>query len=362
MDKMKQKNQTILKVMSWLIVLVVYFSIPYLPTYAQGMPSDGLIAVSNLGGIIDFKNLAPQIADTQNSQAYYNKAILPAILTSFEFPEIPMETDNIIGGGDERIQRMDTTVYPWSTVVKIEGNFGEFSMGCTGWMLGPSTVATSAHCIYDHDVHVFGTNVEIIPALNTDAENSEPFGRCKAVIAWIPSLWFSSGNDQYDYGVYGLNCRVGEQTGNLGYQILADNLLLNTLVNVTGYPAVKGGTTMWYGLGGVSGFSQNFVEYQNDTSLGQSGAPVWEFINDGCENCVTAIHHGGVPTFNYGVRINQDVFDFLFVMQQWVYNPIFLPIILLPGNNQDPNTPEAYPAPAELSGRNDTMDDIYPAP
>ena len=346
---------------SWFIMLVFCTSLIFINISASGEDSPYLVAVSNYGGTVDFKSLAPQIAFTQGSEAYSSKIMLPVIKTNIDLPETPSSTDNIIGS-DERLQRMDTTTFPWSNVVSIHGNFSEFFMGCTGWMLGPSTIATSAHCIYDRGLNVYATNVEVTPALNTDAENSEPFGRCKAIFAWIPNLWVATGAIQYDYGVYGLNCRVGEQTGTLGYQILADNLLLNTLVNVTGYPSDKGWTTMWYAMGGISGVSQNYVNYPNDTFEGQSGGPVWEFIDDGCPNCVVGIHRGATPVDNFGIRINQDVFDFLFVMQQWVYNPTFLPIILSPGNNQDPNTPDAYPAPIELSERNAAMEDAYPAP
>lgn len=359
---MRLKKQTYLQLFWQLLFSVGCLGIINNVISAQAVNPEEIVAISSNGDVLDFKTSAPEIANAQNSEEYFNGIVLPDIQIDTGLKENSSETDNIIDP-DERIQRMDTTIFPWSTVVKIKGNFGEFSMGCTGWILGPSTVATAAHCIYDYgDTNVFASNVEIIPALNTTVQNSEPFGRCKAVIAWLLNLWVSSGSDQYDYGVYGLNCRAGEQTGNLGYQILADNLLLNTLVNVTGYPDDKGGTTMWYAMGGISSVSNNFFNYPNDTYRGQSGAPVWEFINGGCENCVTAIYHGGVPTFNYGVRINQDVFDFLFVMQQWVYNPTFLPIILSPGNNQDPNTPDAYPAPIELSERNAAMEEAYPAP
>lgn len=347
-------------------------------SFAQSDEDAEIFAVSSLGEKLDFKATAVEIAKSHNAQSFNDKLMHPAIPVDMEVDETLLAQDDSIGD-DDRIKITDTTYFPWSTVAKIHGNFDSFQFDCSGWMLGPSTVVTAAHCIYDYgDTNTYATNVIVTPAMNSDSPDSEPFGNCEAYQAWIINLWETTGNAKYDYGVYALRCRIGEQTGNLGYRVIGDAQIDGALVNVTGYPLDKGGTTMWFGLGNVLETPIDFLYYDNYTSGGQSGAPVWELINDSCQTCVVAIHSGsGGVDHNVGVRVTNDVFDFLFAMQQWVYYyPVFLPVIFNNGGSSQMSMPPAnpYPAPDQAdilttsvpyplpSGSKNQTPDPYPAP
>ncbi|HNT78107.1 MAG TPA: trypsin-like serine protease [Anaerolineae bacterium] len=325
---MKPTTKTFLLPILLPLASIIVLSTLYTQTFAQDISTPEVFAVSSWGDKLDFKTLASETAMLYDNQAFSEKLIPPRIPENMQVME-SFFTPNVIIGDDDRLKVTDTTNFPWSTVVKIHGNFGAFSFNCSGWMLGPSTVATSAHCIYDYgDTNTYATNVIVTPAMNSDSPNSEPFGHCEAYKAWIINLWETIGDPKYDYGVYMLRCRVGEQTGNLGYRVMTDEQIDEALTNVTGYPLDKGGTTMWFGMGNVLETPADFLLYDNDTTGGQSGAPVWELIDDACQVCVVATHRSGIDDHNTGVRITNDVFDFLFVMQQRVYHSIYIPVVL----------------------------------
>jgi V8-like Glu-specific endopeptidase len=330
---------------------------------AQDNSDNGdIYAISSRGDLLDFKSIAIESAKTYLTDEYNNKVMPsrpPGEVDAFE-TSLP----DIVIGEDTRYQVYDTTYYPWSTIAKIHGNFDTYTFDCTGWMLGPSTVVTAAHCIYDYGLtYTFASNVIVTPALDSDSTNSEPFGMCVAYFGWIVNVWRTTGNPIYDYGVYYLRCRTGEETGILGYRVMSDSELLGQSLNVAGYPMDKGGTTMWFGLGHVIDTPLYSLFYDNDTYRGQSGSPVREDINDLCLTCAVAIHSGGVLSgeYNVGVRVTNEVFDFLYVMQQYLYQPIYLPIVLRNETTQgNMAIGNPYPPPDRIPGS--TSHDPYPAP
>jgi V8-like Glu-specific endopeptidase len=372
---MKSKVQLHLTILLFLAVLILSVSLAIAPenisrVLAQDSSDTGdVYAISSRGDILDFKSMALESAKTYLTEEYNSKMMPsrpPGEVEAFE----TLLPDDIIGE-DTRYQVYDTTYYPWSTIAKIHGNFGTNIFDCTGWMLGPSTVVTAAHCIYNYfPYQTYASNVTVTPALDSDAAISEPFGVCKVHTAWIVNLWRTTGNSQYDYGVYYLRCRTGEETGILGYRVMSDAELFGQSVNVAGYPLkvgdplVTGGTTMWFGLGNIVDTPLYFLFYDNDTSEGQSGSPVREDINDACLTCAVAIHTGGNDLgedYNIGVRITDQVFDFLYVMQQYIYQPIYMPIVLRNETTQgNMAIGNPYPPPIRIPGS--TSHNPYPAP
>jgi glutamyl endopeptidase len=188
-----------------------------------------------------------------------------------------------------------------------------------------------------------------------------------AETAWVMNHWIDRGDEAYDFGVYALDCRVGDQTGKLGFRSVSDTYIDGEEVNVVGYPFSKGGTTMWYGLGDIVEPTPFFLYYNNDTSYGQSGGPVWERIIDSCNACVVAIHSGpGDGEYNAGVRITSELFAFLIGMKRWEYGRYFLPLTMTSGDpTGDPigDSLNPYPAPESIV-ENQRIEpvDPYPAP
>lgn len=290
------------------------------------LPKDKIVAISRNGELIDFNSSFlrySNLAKSTNGEVYVA-------------PTLPKGQASItplsIIGGDDRFQILDTKVFPWTTVVKIQGHFTQNEVfSCTGWMLGKSTVVTAGHCIYDAGAtNLFAFDVTFTPAYNTDDSNQRPFGSCQLFDESVLSPWFNSGDPAYDYGVYKIACRVGEKTGNLGFKtIVGDGI--GTSVAVTGYPGDKGGATMWASIGTISNSNDTSFFYDNDTNAGQSGAPVWDYLDQNCHLCVVAVHTNGVDTpeqLNHGPRINDTMFNYFLNEQQFVINQVFLPVVM----------------------------------
>jgi glutamyl endopeptidase len=290
------------------------------------LPKDQIVAITNNGEVVDFSldvsKFTGQTFSTNNS--------------TFALPTFPKVRNNIapmsIIGGDDRFKIQDTKVFPWTTVVKIEGHFTQNEVfSCTGWMLGQSTVVTAAHCIYDFGAtNAFAFDVTFTPAFNTDDPNQRPFGGCQLFGASVLTPWFSNGDSTYDYGVYKLACKIGEQTGNLGFKnIQGDGI--GTNVAATGYPGDKGGTTMWGAIGNITFSNSSSFFYNNDTSGGESGAPVWDFADPNCNVCVVAVHTNGTDSpeqMNHGPRVHGTAFNYFMSERQFIVKQVFLPMVL----------------------------------
>lgn len=195
-------------------------------------------------------------------------------------------------------------------------------------MLGPSTVVTAGHCIYSRDELKFAYNVTITPGYNGETPVTSPFGSCSTFTGKVLSPWFTDGDIGFDYGVYELSCRVGENTGNLGFHTTSGSGI-GIYEAVVGYPGDKGGETMWTGGGYITSSTNNSFYYDNDMAGGQSGGPVW-VTEPSCNPCAVAINANDFdpPTMNQGPRINQTAFNFFLSEQQFVAQLIFLPIII----------------------------------
>jgi V8-like Glu-specific endopeptidase len=101
--------------------------------------------------------------------------------------------------------------------------------------------------------------------------------------------------------------------------------LTERLVNVSGYPVSPGnGRQQYFHANRVKAVTARRVFYDVDTIGGQSGSPVWAYLDDASETpTVVAIHAygvGGVPAglnvvANSGPRILPDVLD---VIKGWI--------------------------------------------
>lgn len=112
-----------------------------LPTLVP-ISKNRVVAIYSDGHFVDFNQIATQ---------YSAKVSIIGDLV-FVSPTYPENSDNPaplrIIGDENRFQIQDTKVFPWASVVKIEGQWDtNDSFACTGWMLGPRTVLTARHCV-----------------------------------------------------------------------------------------------------------------------------------------------------------------------------------------------------------------------
>lgn len=239
-------------------------------------------------------------------------------------PAPPQGLNNIlhfsIFGADDRFNITDTHQFPWSTVALVRTYWSADDLvgkACTGWMIGPSTLVTAAHCIYDHG---YPHLVIVKPAMNSDDPNPTPYGTCTVAAAVVPDAWVQKRSMEYDYGVYRLGCSIGKQTGTLGFKA-TDGDWSQMPVQLTGYPNDKQGRTMWSGVGMVTSSTAKGMYYDVDMWPGQSGSPVWDTEDKDCLQCVVAINSSefAAPTNNFGARIDLEAFNFL--LEETAFDP-----------------------------------------
>ncbi|MGH9024668.1 MAG: trypsin-like serine protease [Acidimicrobiia bacterium] len=222
-------------------------------------------------------------------------------------------TPEAVIGTDERTRVRPTTSYPARAIVHIvvdSLNSSDFS--CTGWMIAKDALATAAHCADYSGPAVY----TLIPGRNG---GSQPFRSCNptATGVVVSDSWFASGGNgpsEDDYAAFDLNCKVGKDTGWLGFRQLSDGKLDGLKETIAGYPADKPSGQQWKSKNKISSVNQDQVFYKNDTFGGMSGGPVYRNFGLPCGTCAVAIHTaaiGNPATQNTGTRIRPEVGQFL---------------------------------------------------
>ena len=243
----------------------------------------------------------------------------------------------IVGSADNRVHITNTTVGPYCNTVYIYAQYTHNGVSYrgigSGFVIGPSAVATAAHCVY-HATYGIADSIYIVPAKNGTLE---PYGRetiddpviGENVI--ISTDYLQSGSSADDWAVIELDSQVGNQTGWLGirWQSASYN---NTYVYNTGYPAEVTGyeqddvdRDMFLGTGYVRYSAAKYLCGDWDATGGNSGGPVYIYNSDtgytligiltagsGTDTDFNDYGLGDGEAYTYATRITQDIYN-LFV-------------------------------------------------
>lgn len=211
----------------------------------------------------------------------------------------PVGAESILGA-DNRYRITDTRAYPARATVRITSSIGQ----CTGWMIDDDTVATAGHCL--HNGSSWATGVSVAPGQNGSVK---PYGSCGSRGLHSVLGWTRDRNWEYDYGVIKLNCTVGNTVG--WYGLRWTTASLNGVASITrGYPGDKP-AEQWASNGTVRRSDVRKLFYTNDTVGGQSGSPVYDYVNGNGPYGI-AVHAYGTNdggATNSGTRITQAVFN-----------------------------------------------------
>lgn len=226
-------------------------------------------------------------------------------------------------GADGRTRVNPTTSYPNRAVAYITLSFPNGTSGtCTGWFIGPRTVATAGHCVHDKNAGGWATNVKVYPGRNA---NASPYGSSTARRLFSVTGWTSSKSANYDYGAIQLNTPLGNTVGWFGFRWQSSNSFAGSYT-ITGYPGDKPAGTLWTMSDnpGVRRVETYRLFHAIDTYGGQSGAPMYHNYSSTCNPCSVAFHAygtGGDPNrqYNSGTRITQPVFNNLTAWKNYQY-------------------------------------------
>lgn len=295
-----------------LAVLMLLAAVTFTPTFAQAAPvaeaqpsqsakvdKEAETSVSSDGKSASFLTSSPE-------SSVEEKGFMPGKVSSLEGTEGDLGFEQVIGA-DNRYRVENTKAYPARAIVHISLNFGNKGGGCTGFLIGPDTVATAGHCVFSKEYKVWATNVVVTPGRNA---GTAPFGTCGAKLLHSVKGWTQNLDSGYDYGAIKLNCKIGNTVGWFGYRSTPaiPVSLTGTGVSIAGYPGDKAYGTMWKHSGSILG-GINKVYYPIDTYKGQSGAPVYQENYEKKGPYAVAIHTNSGSTLNAGTRIRPAVFD-----------------------------------------------------
>jgi glutamyl endopeptidase len=225
------------------------------------------------------------------------------------------QTETVIAP-DGRTQVTNTQKYPNRAIASLVMTFPDGDFICTGWFIGPDTLATAGHCVFDTFSGSFASKILVYPGRNG---NNLPYGQAKATQLSTNNCWVTTANPKCDYGLIRINKNKGNQVGWFSFMYQNDKQqLLNRQVSVRGYPGDKPSGTLWTMKGPLQVITKKQIGYSIDTFGGQSGSPI--FGNYLCDNCSLGIHAYGFnpsnpePPFfarNSGTRITEKVYNVL---------------------------------------------------
>lgn len=232
--------------------------------------------------------------------------------------------ESILGAADRRKQILETEMTPWRMICSLDiTSQSGFDYVGTGWFIGPRTVMTAGHCVYDPvELGGWARRIRVIPGRNGDA--AEPFSAAVSSEFSTTDRWLEAQDPDFDYAAIHLNEDLGAAVGSFSVAALLDADLQNRLVNVSGYPLVPGeGKSQYFHANRVKALTPRRLFYDMDTYGGQSGSPVWAYMDDSDVPVVVGVHAygvGGVPVglnvvANSGPRILPEVLE---VIREWL--------------------------------------------
>ena len=187
-------------------------------------------------------------------------------------------------GNDDRIQIANTKVYPFTAIGYLEskdvkGNYES----CSATLIGPSTVLTAAHCLYNHEAGGWQEDMFFVPGLNGSTADDAPFGGYEYDSAYVVQGFIDNYQGYYgsvlpwDLGIITLKQPIGDNLGWLGYNNY--DALGDFTANIVGYPGDKPGGTMWRSTCNVlaENIGDGYFQYDCDTYPGSSGSSVYAY-------------------------------------------------------------------------------------
>lgn len=233
-------------------------------------------------------------------------------------------TETVLGV-DERVRISDTDKLPWRMIaalsLKPKPPFTSSFVG-TGWLIGPKTLLTAGHCVFsESDFGGWIGAIDVSPGRN---DTKFPYGTVTARRFSATKVWQNGPDPDYDIGCIHLDQPLGDEVGYFKIASLTDEDLEGALLNISGYPADRGGgEQQFFHANRVLRTSARRVFYDIDTYGGQSGSPVWYQASPTAEPVAIAIHAygaGGTPggwgiTANSGPRLIPEMVQ---MIKEWL--------------------------------------------
>lgn len=208
----------------------------------------------------------------------------------------------------------DAPTRPYTMIAHLQVHMPKGDGTCTGFMIGPHTVATAAHCVYVEDRGGWATSILITPGL--DGLNA-PYATLRATAFAVSAKWIGTESPVDDYAAITLDTNaLGNATGWFDLVTLTPSEVATGMFAMAGYGSNVPFATLWRmpNPKTITDSSSGLLAYQWGTAPGDSGAPI--FSPTGGERYrAVAIHHGALRNregerVEYGPRVTAAMLDF----------------------------------------------------
>lgn len=257
------------------VVVLILSSLMIGTASAQEGALDPNTAVSNIGGVLSETAPAEGVS-TEPFQGSGKLAPEAAQLAGPHTSAGPVGRANpeSVILPDSRTKVTVTTTYPHRAIAYLLVTWANNSKGsCTGWFIGPRTVVTAGHCVYNTDAgaaHGWAKIIRVYPGRNGA---SIPYSSTTSHQLFTVAGWTTAGNPAYDYGAIEVNAALGNNVGWFGWRWQASNTFAGNYT-VQGYPGDKPTATQWKMAGVITHVNTYRLWYEIDSYGGQSGSPL----------------------------------------------------------------------------------------
>lgn len=184
----------------------------------------------------------------------------------------------------QRVEQSDTEQYHWNTIGFISVLFGSDPFRASGTLIGPHTILTNAHNLYNSSMGGYFTELKFYPGQFQESEDSQlirPFGQREAVEADVSSEYITfegclDSTNAHDYGAFFIETPF---EGISTYMPLEFDYS-PAYIDTAGYPGMvedEETYSMWHARGPVDEIKEQEFTFEVTSGRGASGSPVWVY-------------------------------------------------------------------------------------
>lgn len=240
---------------------------------------------------------------------------------------VPTEAGGHPIAADKGQQVLETGLPPWRMIcaLRMRSQSGDEAFG-TGWLVGPRTIVTAGHLV--HHQEFCGGWAESIEVSAGRTPSSRPFSRFTTTRFAAADRWVENADPEFDVGCIQLDRPLGDLTGWFGLASPTAAELNSALVNISGYPAIRGdGAEQYFQANRIAHVGDRRLSYDLDTYGAQCGAPTWIHRTPSAPPVVVALQaaSAGANPFDLGtgtdsaLRITPEIFD---MIKTWIHRDI----------------------------------------
>lgn len=227
------------------------------------------------------------------------------------------QSDRVVVGQDDRVEITETEENPFRMIGQILAKSSSGSAWtCSGALIGPRTVLTAAHCLYNYDAGGWSVGIQYVPGRRGSNDSDAPYGAFDWETAYVLNGWFDNYEGSYssvvrwDLGVLILKEPIGDSLGWLGYANYDDLGMLP--INIAGYPGDMPRGTMWLATCDVlpENVAAEYFLMDCDTYPGSSGSAVYTVDENG-DGVIVGVNVSQGKSSNTAIRLNASYFEFV---------------------------------------------------